>query len=66
MEESEKKTLMRTKWNLLRNLDCLNDIVDAGGVPIADHMVLDDILDSLRGLKKIKDMTEGEEKAPAK
>ena len=56
MEEKEKNTLLRTKWNILRNLDAINDCIDASGLPIQDHMVLDDIKDSLKGLKYIKDL----------
>ena len=56
MDESEKNTLMKTKWMLLRNLDCINEYVDANGLPIDDHMVLDDIKDSLKGLKYIKEI----------
>ena len=72
MDETEKQTLMRTKWNLLRNLDHINDVVEAKGFPINNHMILEDLKNSLKGLKYIKDIVapaSGEAvvaKAPAK
>ena len=56
MEESEKNTIVKTKWTLLRNLDCINEFVDANGLPIDDHMILDDIKDSLKSLRCIKEL----------
>lgn len=59
MDESEKNTLMRTKSNLIKNLDKLNDFVEANGFPIEDHMILDDIKDSVKSLRCIKELMEG-------
>lgn len=56
MEESEKNTLVKTKWLLLRNLDAINECVEANGLPIDDHMILDDIKDSIKSLKYIREM----------
>lgn len=56
MDEFEKTTLLRTKHNLLKNLDRINDAVESSVMPIQDHMVLDDVKDSLKGLKYIHDV----------
>lgn len=56
MDENEKTTLIRTKLNLLRNLECVNDAIEASVLPLDDHMVLDDIKDTLKGLKCIKEL----------
>lgn len=68
MDEFEKATLMRTKINLLRNLDRINDAIDSSEFPLNDHMVLDDIKDSVKSLKCIKEifMACGVEAAVAK
>lgn len=68
MEESEKTLLIRTKLNLLRNLESINDAIEASVLPLGDHMVLDDIKDSLKGLKYIKELlgSAGGETAVAK
>lgn len=55
MEDHEQKTLSRTKENLLKNLDKINDFVEANGFPIEDHMILDDIKDSVKSLVGIKE-----------
>lgn len=56
MDEFEKTTLLRTKHNLLKNLDRINDAMESSVMPIQDHMVLDDVKDSLKGLKYIHDV----------
>lgn len=56
MDEFEKTTLLRTKHNLLKNLDRINDAVESSVMPIQDHMVLDDVKDSLKSLKCIHDV----------
>lgn len=68
MDENEKTTLIRTKLNLLRNLECVNDAIDSSVLPLGDHMVLDDIKDTLKGLKCIKELlgSAGGETAVAK
>jgi len=68
MDENEKTTLIRTKLNLLHNLECVNDAIDSSVLPLGDHMVLDDIKDTLKGLKCIKELlgSAGGETAVAK
>lgn len=56
MEEQEKKTLARTKSNMLKNLDAINDYVEANGFPVGDHMVLDDIKDSVKVIRCIDEL----------
>lgn len=56
MDEFEKNTLIRTKMNLLRNLESINDAIEASVLPLGDHMVLDDVKDTLKGLKCIKEL----------
>lgn len=51
MDEFEKTVLIRTKENVLRNLDRINDAVDSSEFPLQDHMVLDDIKDSVKILR---------------
>ena len=55
MDEFERNVLLRTKRNLLENLDRINDAVESSTMPIQDHMVLDDVKDSLKGLKYIRE-----------
>lgn len=62
MDEFERNVLLRTKRNLLENLDRINDAVESSTMPIQDHMVLDDVKDSLKGLKCIRE-TLGDVKA---
>ena len=62
MAEFERNVLLRTKRNLLENLDRINDAVESSTMPIQDHMVLDDVKDSLKGLKYIRE-TLGDVKA---
>lgn len=56
MEDKEKETLLRTKRNVLDNLDSINDVVEANGFPIADHMILDDIKDSIKILRGVREI----------
>lgn len=56
MDENEKNILIRTKLNLLHNLDCINDAVESSVLPLGDHMVIDDVKDTLKGLKCIKEL----------
>ena len=56
MDEFEKTTLLRTKHNVLKNLDRINDAIESSETPIQDHMVLDDIKDSLKSLKCVRDI----------
>ena len=56
MDEFEKTTLMRTKINVLRNLERINDAVESSELPLQDHMVLDDIKDSVKILKTVKEL----------
>lgn len=72
MDENEKNIIIRTKLNLLRNLESINDAIDSSVLPLGDHMVLDDIKDTVKSLKCIKELvgSAGGEtavpKAPAK
>lgn len=56
MDEFEKTTLMRTKNNVLKNLERINDAVESSVLPLNDHMVLDDIKDSVKILKCLKEL----------
>lgn len=56
MDEFEKTTLMRTKQNVLCNLERINDAVEGSVLPLNDHMVLDDIKDSVKILKCLKEL----------
>jgi hypothetical protein len=51
MDERMKKVLERTKETLTRHLEDLNDQVDVNNGRIKDHMVLDGIKDSLKGVR---------------
>ena len=51
MDERMHKVLERTKETLCRHLEDINDAVDADGGRLDDHMDLDGIKDSLKGLK---------------
>ena len=51
MEERLKKVLERTKETLTRHLEDINDQVDVNNGRIKDHMVLDGIKDSLKGVR---------------
>lgn len=51
MDERMKKALERTKETLTRHLEDLNDQVDVNNGRIKDHMVLDGIKDSLKGVR---------------
>jgi len=66
MEECEKNVLIRTKQNLLRNLESINDAIESSILPLGDHMVLDDIKDTLKGVKCINELLGVVAKAPAK
>ena len=59
MDERIHKVLERTKETLCRHLEDINDAVDANGGRIDDHMDLDGIKDSLKGLKYIKELMAG-------
>ena len=59
MDEFEKITLARTKQNVLRNLERINDAIDCSELPLQDHMVLDDIKDSVKILKCLKELGAG-------
>lgn len=56
MTDKEKETLLRTKRNVLDNLDSINDVVEANGFPIDDHMILDDIKDSIKILRGVREI----------
>ncbi len=56
MDEFEKTTLMRTKQNVICNLERINDAVENSELPLNDHMVLDDIKDSVKILKCLKEL----------
>lgn len=56
MDEQEKKTLMRTRSNMLKNLDAINDYVEANGFPVGDHMILDDIKDSVKVIRCVGEL----------
>lgn len=51
MDERMKKVLERTEKTLVRHLEDLNDQVDVNNGRIKDHMVLDGIKDSLKGVR---------------
>lgn len=51
MTERMKKVLERTEKTLTRHLEDLNDQVDVNNGRIKDHMVLDGIKDSLKGVR---------------
>jgi len=51
MEERLKKVLERTENTLVLHLEDLNDQVDVNNGRIKDHMVLDGIKDSLKGVR---------------
>lgn len=51
MDERMKKVLERTEKTLVRHLEDLNDQVDVNNGRINDHMVLDGIKDSLKGVR---------------
>lgn len=51
MDERMKKVLERTEKTLTRHLEDLNDQVDVNNGRIKDHMVLDGIKDSLKGVR---------------
>lgn len=51
MDERMKKVLERTEKTLTRHLEDLNDQVDVNNGRIKDHMVLDGIKDSLKGMR---------------
>ena len=59
MDEFEKTTLARTKHNVLCNLDRINNAVENSELPLQDHMVLDDIKDSVKILKDLKELAVG-------
>ena len=66
MEENEKTTLIRTKQNLLRNLEGINDAIESSILPLGDHMILDDVKDTVKALKDIKEILGSSENAAAK
>lgn len=51
MDERMKKVLERTEKTLVRHLEDLNDRVDVNNGRVKDHMVLDGIKDSLKGVR---------------
>lgn len=51
MDERMKKVLERTEETLVRHLEDINDQVDVNNGRIKDHMVLDGIKDSLKGVR---------------
>lgn len=51
MDERMKKVLERTEKTLVRHLEDLNDQVDVNNGRIKDHIVLDGIKDSLKGVR---------------
>ena len=51
MDERMKKVLERTEKTLTRHLEDLNDQIDVNNGRIKDHMVLDGIKDSLKGVR---------------
>ena len=59
MDEREKKVLERTHETLCRHLEDINDAVDRNGGRIEDHMDLDGIKDSLKGLKYCHELMNG-------
>lgn len=59
MDEFEKTTLLRTKQNVLCNLERINNAVENSELPLNDHMVLDDIKDSVKILKCLKELGVG-------
>lgn len=56
MDEKMKTVLERTKATLCRHLEDINDAVDANGGRVEDHMTIDGIKDSLKGLAYIKEL----------
>lgn len=66
MDEFEKNTLARTKQNVLCNLERINDAVENSELPLNDRMVLDDIKDSVKILKCLKELGVGGESMAAK
>ena len=56
MDEFEKITLARTKQNVLCNLERINNVIEGSELPLNDHMVLDDIKDSVKILKYLKEL----------
>ena len=56
MCEFEKTTLLRTKQNVLQNLERINAAVENSDFPMQDHMVFDDIKDSVKILKCLKEL----------
>lgn len=59
MNERMKKVLERTEETLCRHLEDLNDMVDADGGRIKDHMTLDGIKDCLKSLKDQSEVMKG-------
>ena len=53
MDERTKKALLRTHDNAVRHLEDLNDMVDADGGRIKDHMTLDGMKDAVKIVCKI-------------
>lgn len=53
MDERTKKVLLRTHENAVRHLEDLNDMVDADGGRISDHMTLDGMKDAVKIVCKI-------------
>lgn len=60
MDDRMHKALERTKETLCRHIEDINDAVDANGGRLDNHMDLDGIKDSLKGLKYIKELMEND------
>lgn len=57
MDERTKKALLRTHENAVKHLEDLNDMVDADGGRIKDHMTLDGMKDAVKIVCKIETAT---------
>lgn len=62
---NEEMILERTRQNLFRHLEDLNDEIDSDGGRIGNHMVLDGIKDTLKSIHCAKELSGGQKPVKA-